>query len=88
MWTVQKKYIAASLTAVLVFVMSYCLLLSLEEPIHNLMIQQELSLGWGMQWWGASIALTLGICFFRLVLAWRKRISLEWRKTLIARARA
>ncbi len=81
------KYVAAGLTAILVLLVSYFLLLPIEEPTRNLTGWLDLSSG-DMGWWRGGVGLTMAACVSRLVVMWRNNTALEWRKTLAARARA
>jgi hypothetical protein len=82
------KFFTAGAAAFLVFLASYVLLMLFEEPFRNLMGWQELNLIWDTRWWRIAAGLTLAAYVFRLVIVWRNKAALEWRKTLAGRARA
>ncbi|WP_150117608.1 hypothetical protein [Microvirga vignae] len=82
------KYVAAGLTAIFVFLLSYFLLVFIEEPVLDLVGWDDLDPSWDMKWWRTGVGLTMAACVFRLIVEWRNNAALKWRKTLAARARA
>jgi hypothetical protein len=82
------KYVAAGLTAIVGFLLSYSLLTLIEEPALNLMGWQTHDPFPHMRWWRAGLGLTMAAYVFRLYVEWRNSAALKWRKTLASRARA
>jgi hypothetical protein len=82
------KYIAAGLTAIVVFLLSYSLLIFVEEPALNLMGWQTHDPFPHMGWWRAGVGLIMASCVFHFYVEWRNSAALKWRKTLASRARA
>ncbi|WP_134500358.1 hypothetical protein [Microvirga pakistanensis] len=82
------KYIAAGLTAFVVFFMSYLLLVLVEDPVLALMGWNDLGPSHDMGWWRTGAGVTIAALAFHCVIEWRNNAALKWRKTLAARARA
>lgn len=82
------KYVAAGLTAFVVFLVGYYLPSLLKEPVLNLIGWDETGLPGDMKWWRTGVGLVIAACAFRLYIDWRNTVALKWRKTLASRARA
>jgi len=82
------KYVAAAVIAIVMFLISYFLLVFVEEPVLNLVGWHNLEPSPNMRWWRAGIGLAVAACVLRLVVEWRNNVALKGRKALAARARA
>jgi len=82
------KYVAAGLTAIVVYYASGLLLELVDTPLRNLIGWQEINPSGDMRWWRAGGATALAVAIYWTVVRRRKNAILKWRKELAARARA
>jgi len=82
------KYVAAGLTAILVYCASGFLLDLARMPLLRLADWNVILPSEDMRLWRAGVATALATCIYWVAVRRRRNAILKWRKELAARARA
>ena len=82
------KYLAAGITAIVLFFISGALVNSIETVYPVLIDRRSLELLIGNRWFQAAAAVVVTVSIIAMIVRVRTNAAMKWRKSLAARARA